>query len=247
MRPDPDLPCDATPVRARVFEDTLDGYIPLELSIQYMLDRNRFQAAWIVLMHAPVMDIPGLAATAPVPLILSQSCSGLIDNMDIIATRHRDTAQLSGVGSWRWSAAMHETKFAPSHRLGEPVFIRGIGFERVAGPDVFSRSFGQLACADPSASSVAFLRAAPRYLGSQLHGLGWARAAVFSMGEQIDTGIYARSAFHAPSARFADVFTRDDAGRFEGIAASAPPALCDYILIDLTDADPMTEALVRRI
>ncbi|MEP0505533.1 MAG: hypothetical protein ABJD13_13660 [Paracoccaceae bacterium] len=247
MSNDLGLPCDVTPVRAQVFENTLDGYIPLELSIQNMLDRNGFQAAWIVLMHAPVMDIPGLAATAPVPLILPQSCSGLIDSMDIVATRHRDTAQLSGVGSWRWSAAdrAHETEFAQTHRLGEPVFIRGIGFERTETPSLFSQSFGPLALADPQSSTVAFVRCKPCDLEPHLQALGWARTAIWSMGEHEGRRICASHAFHAPSALFADIFMRDDANRL-ATSERSTLALCDYVLVDLTGTLPNVDALACR-
>ncbi|MEP6021344.1 MAG: hypothetical protein ABJ251_22965 [Paracoccaceae bacterium] len=244
MKPDPDLPCDATPVRAQVFEDTLDGYIPLELSIQYMLDRNGFQAAWIVLMHAPVMDIPGLAASAPVPVTLDTSCSGLIDSMDMIATRGNDGTQMSGVGSWRWNAAerAHETEFAQTHRLGEPVFIRGIGFECAETPSIVSLSFGPMTIADAQTSAVAFVRCAPCDLDAQLHALGWVRAAIWSMGEYEGSGICADHAFRAPAARFADIYLRDDAN---GLTPNAPSslALCDYILVDLTGTVPNLDAL----
>ena len=246
MKPDPDVPCDATPVRAQVFEDTLDGYIPLELSIQYMLDRNGFQAAWIVLMHAPVMDIPGLAATAPVPVTLDTSCSGLIDSMDMIATRLNTGTRLSGVGSWRWSAVerAHETEFAQTHRLGEPVFIRGIGFERAETPSIVSRSFGPLTRAKPHSSSVAFVRCAPCDLDAQMHALGWARAAIWSMGDRDGGGLYAGHAFDAPAARFADIYLRDDANGLANKGSSL--GLCDYVLVDLTGTVPNLDALACR-
>ncbi|MEP3635727.1 MAG: hypothetical protein ABJN14_00515 [Paracoccaceae bacterium] len=246
MRPDPDLPCDVTPVRARVFEDTLDGYIPLELSIQYMLDRHGFQAAWIVLMHAPVMDIPGLAATAPVPLTLDTSCSGLIDSMDMIATRQNDGIQMSGVGAWRWNAAerAHETEFAQTHRLGEPVFIRGIGFERAEPPSICSRSFGPLTIAEPHSSSVAFVRCAPFDLDAQLQALGWVCAAIWSMGEYEGSGVCADHAFHAPAARFADIYLRDDANGLANKGSTL--GLCDYVLVDLTGTVPNLDALACR-
>lgn len=122
----------AIPVEARIFEDILDGYFPLGVTIGQMLDRQDIESAWISLDHAPFFSLPGVPATAPVPLRLGQLQAGTIDRMSLIATRKMDEVHLSGVANWSWMtiAPSHDSLFSPLYRLAEPAFVRGIGLVR---------------------------------------------------------------------------------------------------------------------
>lgn len=120
--------CEVWPVPGRAFEDILDGYFPLGESVRQMMARNRFTSIWINLLHAPVMDLPGLPPTAPVPLHLPRAYSGMIDAMTLTAVLYDGGARMAGVGNWFWIDGREETGTFPAlTRLGEPAFIRGIG------------------------------------------------------------------------------------------------------------------------
>ena len=115
-----------TPVDGTVFEDTIDGYFPLYLSLHQMLDRKGFAAALVILRHAPIMHLPGLPENAPVPLGLPVGQAGLIRRLMVLATRDGTKARLKCVGRWGWFGA--ESPLRPDTRLGEPAFLRGVGF-----------------------------------------------------------------------------------------------------------------------
>ncbi|MBO6776367.1 MAG: hypothetical protein JJ897_12890 [Marinibacterium sp.] len=116
-----------TPVAGTVFEDTIDGYFPLHLSLRQMLNRQDFAAALVILRHAPIMHLPGLPEDAPVPLRLPDGKAGLIHRLMVLATRDEKGASLQSVGRWRWLTT--EAPLGPSTRLAEPAFLRGIGFK----------------------------------------------------------------------------------------------------------------------
>ena len=75
----------SVPVSGDLFEDTMDGYFPFRESVRQMMARNGFAAAWISLAHAPMMDLPDVAADAPVPLRLRPEAAGTIRSMALIA------------------------------------------------------------------------------------------------------------------------------------------------------------------
>lgn len=139
----------AIPVDARRFEDIIDGYFPLQESLRQMLYRNGFASACVRLTYAPIMDIPGLAPDAPVPLRLTQGISGLADRLDIIVTLDGPEARLTGTGNWRWYAIENTRSnlLPPLTRLAEPAIVQGVGL--VAG-DIQTQSFGKIAVRENS-------------------------------------------------------------------------------------------------
>lgn len=117
------------PQGATVFEDIIDGYFPLSESLRQMMQRNGFVCASVTLTHAPIMDIPGLGPTAPVPLRLDTGTAGIADRLDILISLGGDAVQLSGYGRWRWYRSAGDWQnLLPAHtRLAEPSIVAGIG------------------------------------------------------------------------------------------------------------------------
>lgn len=122
------------------FEDIIDGYFPLHISIAQLLTRRKLTHAVLLLSHAPIMHIAGLDPQAPVPLSIRHGRAGMIDQMVLYAATNSATCGLSGQGVWRW---LDDTPpgdiFAPDTRLAEPAFVQGIaqdrpGFEGAENP-----------------------------------------------------------------------------------------------------------------
>lgn len=106
------------------FEDIIDGYFPLEMSIAQMMARRDLTHAVLLLSHAPIMYIEGLSPHAPVPLSIRQGHAGMIDQMVLCA----GPDGLSGQGAWRWLDGTPTGKvFDPQTRLAEPAFLLGVG------------------------------------------------------------------------------------------------------------------------
>lgn len=162
-----------TPIAGRFFDDTMDGYFQLRESVRQMLVRNGFAGAWISLAHAPMMDLPGVAPDAPVPLRLRPESSGTIRRMALAAALEGETVRLRGVAAWSWfdGARDADTEFRPEWRLAEPVFFRGIGF---ALGEVPTEAFGTVA-AGGAESAVAISRGAECQEGA----LGWTDVRVW--------------------------------------------------------------------
>lgn len=131
------------PVDAIFFEDIIDGYFPLQESLRQMLCRNGFASACITLTYVPIMDIPGLAADAPVPLRLAKGTAGIADRLDIIVALDGAEPQVSGTGTWRWysEGKAQETLLSPLTRLTEPAIVQGVGL--IAG-STQTQCFGQI-------------------------------------------------------------------------------------------------------
>ncbi|WP_298494754.1 hypothetical protein [uncultured Maritimibacter sp.] len=115
------------PPDARFFEDILDGYVPLRISLRQCFARNGMDAAFLVITQAPVLHLPGRAPDAPVPLRLGDEVSGLIRRLAVI-TSHSST---SGLGEWRWQDGARRA-LSEDDRLAEPAFVRGLGWCRMA-------------------------------------------------------------------------------------------------------------------
>ncbi|MEX0284489.1 MAG: hypothetical protein AB3N23_07740 [Paracoccaceae bacterium] len=109
------------------FEDTIDGYFPLHLSLRQFLDRHGFAAAEVILRYAPIMHIPNLPPEAPVPLNILEGVAGIASYLRLWAT----PSSLSGDGAWYWfeSSDLSISQLDPMVRLAEPAFVEGIGFE----------------------------------------------------------------------------------------------------------------------
>lgn len=113
---------------AQPFQDILDGYFTLKESVRQLMARHDLSWAWLLIGHAPVMEIAGLAPDAPVPLHLRDGYAGLIDTLVLTVTRPPDgAAQLIGSGSWLWLDARAETALPADIRLAEPAYVTGFG------------------------------------------------------------------------------------------------------------------------
>lgn len=220
----------------RAFEDILDGYFPLGESVRQMMARNRFTSIWINLLHAPVMDLPGLPPTAPVPLHLPRAYSGMIDAMTLTAVLYDGGARMAGVGNWFWIDGREETGTFPAlTRLGEPAFIRGIGL----GGNIEAGAFPPtVAVARPGARvpvEAALEQATAR--------LGWRASRAWGLGQPV-AGIGHAALLDLPRAlqgRRFDVPHRTTGG----LPLGGPrfPADGDYLLLDLSADQQDAEAL----
>ncbi len=112
------------------FEDFIDGYFPLGLSLRHLLNRRGFAAAWIVMLVAPMMEIPSLDPKDSVPLHIDPAHGGQIDWLSATIRCVGQSVRLSGCAIWDWYDPARSGHDAPSAatRLAEPAFIRGIGF-----------------------------------------------------------------------------------------------------------------------
>lgn len=113
-----------TPLSCQRFDDILDGYFPLGISLAQCLERNGFEAALFVLTHAPILHLDDRPDTAPVPLRLGGQTSGLIRRLMVRATTGRS---LQGQGEWLWHDGVSDRALTAHTRLAEPAFVRGIG------------------------------------------------------------------------------------------------------------------------
>lgn len=122
------------------FEDIIDGYFPLQVSLAQMMTRLDVAEAVIDLRHAPIMHIPGLPPTSPVPLRVERGNVGQIDHMALYVRRAGAALKLSGHGTWNWYAPGHQSDgFDPLTRLAEPAFVTGFALGRAPkGRDLIS-------------------------------------------------------------------------------------------------------------
>ena len=92
------------------------------------MQRLGSQDAILELSHAPIMEIPGLASDAPVPLRVTHGQIGTIGLMQLGVRGDPTNLRLSGEGHWRWhNSADTEIpcEFDPQTRLAEPAFVQG--------------------------------------------------------------------------------------------------------------------------
>ncbi|QPM92456.1 hypothetical protein [Pseudooceanicola algae] len=116
---------------AEPFHDILDGYFTLKESVRQLMARHQLSWAWLVLRHAPVMEIAGLAPDAPVPMHLRDGYAGLIDTMVLTVSRtggpDSDEYLLVGSGDWRWLDTRDDSALPADIRLAEPAYLTGFG------------------------------------------------------------------------------------------------------------------------
>ena len=118
------------PIEGCEFEDTIDGYFPLVVSIRQLLERHSFASAFISLSHAPFMHLEGLGSEAPVPLRLNPGAKvGQIEDMLLLATCFEGHLLLCGVGEWSWmtNGVVEDRVFPSLYRLAEPAYVCGLG------------------------------------------------------------------------------------------------------------------------
>lgn len=182
------LPFTITPVSGEIFEETIDGYFPLSQSIWQMMERNQFGTALISIVQTPIMKIPDLAPTSPVPLRIKKGWAGTISKMAFIAIMQNEGLICGGLGHWTWftSKDNHDDLFDPMTRLAEPAFIRGIGLHK---GDFKTKSFGALCLKADSHIAIASNLNGQT---SDTYGANdqWKAAKLWSMGNHRGTKIY---------------------------------------------------------
>lgn len=116
----------------QLFNDTIDGFFPLHVSLCHMLERNGYASAVITVQYAPIMFIPALPHDAPVPLNIKSNATGMIKTMSFCVAPDR----ICGMGTWQWQAsddAIDEPSAVELNamtRLAEPAYVEGCGFAR---------------------------------------------------------------------------------------------------------------------
>lgn len=204
-----------TLVDGTVFEDTIDGYFPLHLSLRQMLDRTGFAAALVILRHAPIMHLPGLPEDAPVPLRLPGGQAGLIRRLMVLVSQDGTRTPLQGVGRWGWFGP--EVPLGPDTRLGEPAFLRGIGFKTaIDGASGAARGMGE------SRIALAHLPQPTRLAGLVRDGFGWSDCRVWTVPTQ--AGFVAETPDISWGTRCADQDGQIGPGRVLLTVAGATPA-----------------------
>jgi len=181
---------ELTPVTCRQFADTIDGYFPLKNSLNQMMGRQGFESAIVKISFAPIMEIDGLPADAPVPLSVRTARVGLIEDMLLIVTRD----EFCGSGVWRWlGESDQDAGFSPMTRLAEPAYLEGVGFsEELSNPEPAFFVSSDLACATTMASA--------------LEKVGWSQARVWAWKQQYGVSFDAeQSAVYAGSRVSADL------------------------------------------
>lgn len=224
------------PAPGRAFEDILDGYFPLGESVRQMMARNGFSSVWINLLHAPVMNLHGLPPTAPVPLHLPKTYSGMIDFMALTATLSDGETRLTGVGNWFWVDGREENNIFPTvTRLGEPAFIRGIGLTADVEGSVTSPT---IAIARPP-SDVPLEES----LEQATAQLGWQASRAWGLGQAV-SDIRHATGFDLPRALHGKrLDARHQPG--EGLPPVQHSWSCDrdYLLVNISPDQEDAEAL----
>lgn len=156
-------------VDGQVFEDVLDGYFPLAETVRQCLARNGFGTALLILTQAPILDLPELGPSDPVPLRLGRHRSGLIRRALLQAELRDGGVALCGVADWVWYQGDPDTALSTGHRLAEPAFFRGIGLRPGT---LATQNFGSVAEADDT-SPVQLLRGGSGRLPSNRQWSVW--------------------------------------------------------------------------
>lgn len=232
-------PATIRPVQGRAFEDILDGYFPLEESIRQMMARQRFAAVWITLLHAPVMDLPHLSPSDPVPLTLPKIYAGMIDFMAINAVESESGLRLQGLGEWFWvNPEGRSENFSVFTRLGEPAFVRGVG---ISSQDAVSRG----PMASQAGVALAKLPAAPSIhadLAEATAELGWSSSRAWGLGEA-GSAIRPMKGQAPSGAIFGESFDATPGAGRAGHAASSPLGDWNYVLVNTSADQVEPEAL----
>jgi hypothetical protein len=105
------------------FNDVIDGYFPLQISLSHLLVRLNTSLAYVEIKYAPIMDIPGLELFDPVPLNLKVGRVGMIEKLHV---RYASSGNFSSSGSWHWLDAQEaNNSFDKVIRLAEPAYVEG--------------------------------------------------------------------------------------------------------------------------
>jgi hypothetical protein len=105
------------------FNDVIDGYFPLQISLSHLLKRLDTSLAYLEIKYAPIMDIPDLQLFDPVPLNLKVGRVGMIEKLHV---RYESSGNFSSNGSWHWFDAQEaNNSFDKVIRLAEPAYVEG--------------------------------------------------------------------------------------------------------------------------
>ena len=105
------------------FNDVIDGYFPLKISLSHLLVRLNTTLAYLEIRYAPIMDIPCLAHSDPVPINVKVGRVGMIEKLHI---RYESSGNFSSNGSWHWLDAQEaNNSFDKVIRLAEPAYVQG--------------------------------------------------------------------------------------------------------------------------
>ncbi|MDF1727067.1 MAG: hypothetical protein P1U53_04865 [Sulfitobacter sp.] len=106
------------------FEDILDGYFPLRLSIADLMRRNGLTTADLHLTFAPILAIEGLPPETPVPLNIRSGRAGMIEDLILSVRIEGADVHLSGSACWHWlDGTPVGTTLDPMTRLAEPALV----------------------------------------------------------------------------------------------------------------------------
>lgn len=216
------------PVNGRIFEDTIDGYFPLEESVRQLLLRHQFGSAWISIVEAPFIYLQDLPATSPVPMkLLADTPGGIIQYMALIAYLQEEQISLRGVARWAWLTEdpSYLNTLPKDCRLAEPAFVRGIG---LLPGQINTRSFGQILQAEAS-SDIALVDLANQSAREALDRLGWDTGIFWGLQHEVNNIL----ALNQNPACLGDLYvtadkTKASTGNFEYLIAN---------LRDSTDLD----------
>lgn len=205
------------------FEDILDGYFPVHESVRQLMVRQCFTAMWITVRHAPVMKISALPSTAPVPLFLPETHSGMIDRVVLSVEKSADDIAMTGWGAWFWADGREDVGvFPPLARLGEPAFVQGIGIFNANAVERTHRTSVGLARIDHAPFDLS--------VGDLARQLDWCDARAWRLSDAGEAGVVTAQSGPEPI------------GANASTALSLCPALpasqrwkdWDYVLIDLS-------------
>ena len=105
------------------FNDVIDGYFPLKVSLSHLLVRLNTTLAYLEIRYAPIMDIPCLAHSDPVPLNVKVGRVGMIEKLHV---RYESSGNFSSNGNWHWLDAQEaNNSFDKVVRLAEPAYVEG--------------------------------------------------------------------------------------------------------------------------
>ena len=107
-----------------VFEDILDGYFPLRISITDLMRRRGLHRAALTFSFAPILEVAGLPHSAPVPLSIRSGRAGMINWAKLEVSMLSCSTKVVGRAQWHWlDGTPSGDKFDPMTRLAEPALV----------------------------------------------------------------------------------------------------------------------------
>lgn len=108
-----------------MYEDILDGYFPLRVSISDLMQRRGVRNAVLRMSFAPILEVAGLPHDAPVPLNIRSARVGMILRAELLVSMGPQGAELAGVARWYWlDGTSPHTSLDIMTRLAEPALVQ---------------------------------------------------------------------------------------------------------------------------